>query len=111
MRLKTEIWIQALIRRAETGGAMAMVVSRGDRDAGGTLIRINRLDGYSSLLSPVTALEGGRIWRVITGPDTGNTEGEEMIAKECKRDPDLWVVEIEDRHGRHFIEETVEGIW
>jgi hypothetical protein len=111
MRLKTEIWIQALIRRAETSGAMAMVVSRGDRDAGGTLIRINRLAGCSSLLSPVTALEGGRVWRVIAGPKTADLEIEALIAKECKRDPDLWVVEIEDRQGRHFIEETVEGIW
>ena len=48
MRLKTEIWVQALVLRAAHGGAMATVFNRGDKDAGDCLIRANTLDASSS---------------------------------------------------------------
>ena len=68
MRLKTEIWVQALIMRASVGGAMATVFNRGDKDAGDCLVRVNNLDGSSSLFHPFLGLKvnvfGKNGWKV-----------------------------------------------
>jgi hypothetical protein len=31
------------------------------------------------------------------------------VRKRSGTDPDLWVIEIEDKHGRHFLEERVDS--
>jgi hypothetical protein len=37
------------------------------------------------------------------------TEGkvEERLMRELRFDPDVWIIEIEDRAGRHFLENVV----
>ena len=64
--------------------------------------------GRRSLFSPILGPEGQRIWqeRVESGAD--NQTIDTLIEQDLRIDPDLWVVEIEDRHGRHFLEETVK---
>lgn len=108
MRLKTEIWVQALVLRAAHGGALATVFNRGDKDAGDCLVRVNNLDGSSSLFSPILGSEGHRIWQERVESSTDNQTIDDLIKQDLRIDPDLWVVEIEDRHGRHFLEETVK---
>ena len=104
MRLKTGIWVDALIRRAQAGGAFACVVVRGDRDAGSVMVTVRGRDGLT-LYTPERNFEGERVWRA---------EGleEDALAKRIEQrldfDPDLMVVEIDDAAGRHFIEEPVE---
>lgn len=110
MRLKAEIWIGGLLRRAQSSGAMALIAHRGDKDAGSVMVRVNALDGCSALYVPFTGLEGERRWRLLTGGDTPDTQVEEIITREIEYDPDLWVVEIEDRQGRHFLDEAVETL-
>ena len=108
MRLKTEIWVQALILRATHGGAMATVFNRGDKDAGDCLVRVNNLNGSSSLFSPILGPEGHRIWQERVESGTDNQTIDNWIDQGLRIVPDLWVVEIEDRFGRHFLEETVK---
>ena len=38
MRLKSEIWVKAYLRRCTVNGAMAVVVRHGDDDAGAIFI-------------------------------------------------------------------------
>ena len=110
MRLKAEIWISGLLRRAQSAGAMALVAHRGDKDAGTVMVRVSTLTGCSALYVPFTGLEGDRRWRVSTGPDTPDSKVEEIIAREIQYDPDLWVVEIEDRLGAAFLDEVVDAL-
>ena len=51
--------------------------------------------------------DGERLW---IQPVVSDSEGEldAYIARQRGYDPDLWVVEIEDRQGRHFITEKVQ---
>lgn len=102
-QLKTSIWIDALIRRAQVAGAFACVVERGDRDAG-TVMVVVRADNSQTLYVPERDFEGQRVWRSRMVDEEGL-----RAALDSRRrfDPDLCVVEIEDRQGRHFIPEPV----
>lgn len=104
--LKAEFWTSALIRRAEIEGAFAAVVKRGDKDAGACLVKVRYLDGQAALYRPIRNMTGERVW-LPKGPDN---EGEidSYINSRVDDDPDIWVVEIEDRKGRHFLTEPVE---
>lgn len=111
MELKTEIWAQALIRRAEVGGAFAAVARRGDADGGAVLVKVARLDGSARLYAPARNGEGERIWLDLSAGSLGEAEPEidAYARKRADNDPDLWVIEIEDRHGRHFLTEPIDA--
>tara|TARA_R100000005_G_scaffold52003_1_gene25306 strand:- start:18643 stop:18981 length:339 start_codon:yes stop_codon:yes gene_type:complete len=109
-RLKAEIWIKAHIRKCATFNVPAVVVRRGDETAGSILIKINRLGPGCMVLSPTTNFDdGARMWLKGTGPDwVEETDADAYIERRVKNDPDLWVLEIEDREGRAFLEEKIE---
>jgi hypothetical protein len=108
MRLKSEIWAKAYIRRCNAEGAAAVVVSRGDAEAGVIVIKVARLDGTADLYVPAPAgyasEDGERRWINVarTIPDR---EADARVAAERRLDSDAWVIEVEDRAGRSFLEE------
>lgn len=109
-RLATELWVKALVRRAETAGASAYIVQRGDRERGDVLVKVARMDGEARAYVPRVSMEGERVFVDLIAQGVGPEEGEvdRYVAKARGRDSDLWVVEIEDRDGRHFLTEPVE---
>lgn len=110
MLLKTEIWVQALVRRAQAGGAFAAVARRGDRDGGAVLVKTTTLDGRARLYAAAQNGEGERIWLDLSAGKLGEVEADvdAYARRRFDDDPDLWVVDIEDRQGRHFLTEPVE---
>ncbi|MGB5092697.1 MAG: DUF1491 family protein [Parvibaculum sp.] len=107
-RLKAEIWVKALIRRAEVAGASAMVVRRGDATSGVVLVKLNHLDRTADVYSPARDGDGNLVWMRATGAvPVAEMDADAYIEKQRRFDPDLWVVEIEDRQGRHFLLEPV----
>lgn len=104
--LKAGFWTSALIRRAEIAGAFAAVVKKGDPDAGACLIKVRLLNGEATLYRPIRNMKGERVW-LPKGPEA-EREIDSYINSRVDDDPDLWIVEIEDRMGRHFITETIE---
>ena len=103
--LKTSVWAPALVRRAESGGAYATIVRKGDPDAGAALIKVRLLDGRAVLYWPMRDMSGERTW-LPKGPLV-EAEIDQLITKRLGTDPDLWVVEVEDRDGRHFLTEDI----
>lgn len=108
-RLKTDLWAAALLRRWNHDTAVvATLVRRGDADAGSVLLKISRLDGTATVLSQTVTAEGERAWMRGTGAaPVADAEAEAYIQRQRKRDPDLWVIEIEDRRGRFAPDEPV----
>jgi hypothetical protein len=108
-RLKTSIWVSALIRRAEIAGASAFVAHKGEVDAGAVIVKIALMDGTSRVWSSSYGRDGGRRWVHATGEAlVSDAEAEAYIARARTRDSDLWVVEIEDKKGRDFLTEEKE---
>jgi hypothetical protein len=106
--LSTDIWVGALIRRAEQGGAFAVVAKKGDNRAGAVLVKaVNRRDGEVRLFSEATRGDGERVWMQPL-PERDEDELDAYVERARRIDPDLWVVEIEDNAGRHFLVEPVE---
>lgn len=108
MRLRAEFWVKAYIRRCAVEGAAAVVVRHGDDDAGAIYIKINRLDGTCLLLGPAPAglagIESDRRWVTCLSPTgVSETDADAFLAREADFDSDIWLVEVEDRQGRHFL--------
>ena len=108
MLLSTDIWVSALIRRAEQGGAFAVVARKGDARAGSVLVKVlDRGEGPARLYAEATRMDGERVWMQPARSDQ-EADLDRYIERALRVDPDLWVVEIEDREGRHFLTEPVE---
>ena len=108
MQLSSDVWVYALIRRAELAGAFAMILRKGDARAGAVLVKLaNRKTGQTQLYAEATRGDGERVWMQ---PVSAQSEADldAYIERAARIDPDIWVVEIEDSEGRHFLTETVE---
>ena len=106
-RLKSGIFVRALIRRAEVAGAQAYVVRRGAEEAGAVFLKVSRLDGTCTILNQVVSGEGERAWSRPLGDSCDDAKAAAYFERQVKFDPDLWIVEIEDRDGRAFVDEKV----
>lgn len=103
MRLKSEIWVHALLRRCFVAGLYGAVLRNGAAEAGAIYVVIDRLDGTVKVLGPPPGSaideEGERLWSEVAPPVTSPADVAAFIARVAKFDPDIWVVEIEDRAG------------
>ncbi len=115
MRLKSNIWVSAYLRRCSVEGAFAAVRRHGADDAGAIFIKVDRLDGSAVLYGPApqTAFDdeqpADRMFAIVLGGEAPVPEAdiEARLTREIKFDPDLWIVEVEDRAGRHFLDRLV----
>ncbi|ETW12174.1 hypothetical protein ATO8_13802 [Roseivivax marinus] len=103
-RLATEVWVAAYRKRLDLAGIPAFVTAKGDTTAGAVLVKVARMDGTAELFSRrFDLMTDTRKWESIAhGPEA---EIDTRIARDRSTDPDLWVIEIEDRHGRHLLDE------
>ena len=109
MLLSTDFWVGALIRRAEQAGAFAVVVRKGDARAGAVLVKVlSRQSGEARLYASAVRGEGETFWMQPLSTEA-EPDVDAYIERSRRIDPDIWVVEIEDRDGRHFLTEPVEN--
>lgn len=107
MRLKSDFVVAALIRRCGTELVPAVLRRRGSPEAGAIFVKVDRLDGTADLYGPAPQAllaedAGDRLFApVLVGATPLDVE--ERVRKEIRFDPDLWLVEIEDRAGRPFV--------
>lgn len=113
MRLRSDVWVSALLRRAFAAGANAAIVHRGAEAAGAIFVAVDRLDGTADLWGPAPQADfseetdGDRRFERL-GVRLPRADLATRIASERRFDGDLWLVEVEDRRGRHFIEPPPE---
>lgn len=115
MRLKSSIWVAAYVRRCNIESAFAVVRKRGAEEAGAIFIVVNRLNGTATLYGPAPQsafaddTPTDRAFSIVVGRDAPAAEAdvEARLQKEMRFDPDLWIIECEDRAGRHFLDNIV----
>jgi hypothetical protein len=110
MRLKSELWVKAYLRRCRTEGADALLVRRGDTDAGAIYIKVSRLDGTALLYGPAPAgldeAREDRRWQpFLKGGPAAEAEVDGYLERQIGFDADIWIVAVEDRAGRHFLDD------
>ena len=100
-RLKTRMQVMAAVRLGTVRAIPITVARRGDEDAGTILIKLNRLDLGFTVLAQTRLPQGDLAWLRATGEaPVDEATADAYIARQVQRDPDLWVIEIEDREGR-----------
>jgi len=104
LKLTAEIWVAAYLTRLRLVDIPAFIVQRGDPTAGAVLVKLNTLDGQARLYQrSFDLMTGARKWIVLT--EGGEADVDQSIAKQRGFDPDLWVIEVEDKEGRHLLDE------
>ena len=113
-RLRTDFWVAALRRRAEAAGAYVSIARRGADEAGTIYVLVDRRNGSFDLYGPAPQsffaneeVEADRLFSPIA---QGSSEEElrQRMERELRFDPDLWLIDIEDREGRPFLDIAVE---
>lgn len=103
-RLTADFWARAYLARLRLAGIPAFVVAHGDDTAGAVLVKLSTLDGQARLYRRIFDLAvGRRRWDLAAEGDERTVD--DILARERARDPDLWVIEVEDRAGRHLLDE------
>ena len=98
------------MRRCQTEGVFGAVRRRGAEEAGAVFVKVALLDGNAMLYMPApqTVYDDSRpIERIFTSTSplpVPEASVEERLVKEVRFDPDAWIVETEDRAGRHFLD-------
>jgi hypothetical protein len=112
VRLRADIWVAAYLRVRNAESSVAVLRRRGAAEAGAIFIKIDRLDGRVALYGPApqsltTELPPGvdRLFQRMHKPDwIDPVNAEARLAREVRFDPDLWIVEVEDRDGEAQID-------
>lgn len=102
-RLTSEFWVKAYLARLRALNIPAFVTAKGDATAGAIMVKLNTLDGNAQAFQRSYDADGNRIWITLSeGPDM---EVEEALAKQRQYDPDIWIIEVEDKEGRSLLDQ------
>ncbi len=103
-RLTSDFWVRAYLARLRLAGIPAYMMARGDATAGAVLVVLARLDGRAVAWQRSFDLaSGARAWVVLA--EGTEAEVAATVVRQRRFDPDLWVIEIEDRQGRSLLDE------
>ena len=106
-RLRSDFWVSAYLRRCGVEGVDAVLRKRGAAEAGAIFVKVDHLDGTASLYGPAPQLflddSGERLFMPVLQAVTP-LDVEERMTRELRFDSDLWLVEVDDRAGRHFLD-------
>lgn len=103
-RLTAEIWVAAYLTRLRLAAIPAFITKKGDHTAGAVLVKLNTLDGLACCYQrSFDLMTGERQWMILSeGPES---DVDASIEKQKSFDPDLWVIEVEDKSGHHLLDE------
>lgn len=104
MRLTTDLWVSAYLTRLRLADIPVYVAAKGDATAGAVIVKSATLDGRARAFQRSFDLaSGNRVWVTLTEGDEAEVDA--LLRRQRDRDPDLWVIEVEDRQGRTLLDE------
>lgn len=104
-RLTADLWVSAYLTRLRLADIPAYVTAKGDANAGAVLVKVATLDGLAQVFQrSFDLMADSRVWVLLTtGPEA---DVDAVIARQRSRDPDLWVIELENRLGRTLLDQN-----
>ena len=103
-RLTAEFWVKAYLTRLRLIEVPAFVTAKGDATAGAVFVKLNTLDGAAKLFQrQYDLMSGQREWQVLA--EGVERDVDAAVTRQRGFDPDLWVIEVEDREGRHLLDQ------
>lgn len=103
-RLTADFWVSAYLARLRLADIPAYVTAKGDPTAGAVVVKIATLDGLARAYQrSYDMAQDGRIWVVLS--EGAERAVDEALARQRARDPDLWIIELEDRQGRTLLDQ------
>jgi hypothetical protein len=102
-RVTSEFWVKAYMTRLRVMDIPAFLTSRGDATAGAVLVKINTLDGNAAAYQRSYDVDGNRIWVPLS--EGTDAEVEEALSRQRQYDPDIWIIEVEDKQGRSLLDQ------
>lgn len=106
-RLASGLWVSAYLARLRLADLPVYVVAKGDATAGAVIVKSATLDGQARAFCRIfDFMADQRRWTVLA--EGAEAEVDQAVARARARDPDLWVIEVEDRAGRTLLEQ--EGL-
>jgi hypothetical protein len=103
-RLTASFWVSAYLARLRLADIPGFVVAHGDDSAGAVLVKLNTLDGRAvAFQRSFDLMSGARAWVVLAEGDEAAVDA--ALRRQRDRDGDVWVIEVEDRQGRHLLDE------
>ena len=106
-RLTTSILVSSVLRQAQSKGIFAAVLRQGDEQAGTIFVEVEIDSAQSSLYGRQVSIDGDYEWVCLTGEvPVSSAAVAERLQKESARDPDCWIICVQDPKGRNIF--TVE---
>ena len=107
-RIPTELWVKAHIKRLNLEGIPVVVIRHGDPHSGIVILKLNQHDEGFRVMSQMRHADGQLGWlEMCEGKSVSEEEADAYISRQTLRDPDLWVLEVEDRYGRHWFDGNI----
>lgn len=101
-RLPTELWVASVLRGAAAKTIPVYVLHRGAAASGTVVVKAVLGGGQCRLFNQSRDMEGKIVWlspleeKIVT-----EARADDYISRARSRDPDLWVIEVEDARGRN----------
>jgi len=103
-RLTTGFWVSAYLNRLRLAGIPVFVTQKGDATAGAVLVKLATLNGRAQAFQrSFDLLADHRVWVVLA--EGAEADVDAVLIRQRARDPDLWVLEVEDKAGRTLLAE------
>ena len=104
-RLPTELWIAAHVRQCATKGVPVYITRKGEPNAGTVIVKIVIRGMGCRVFNQFRSPEGKMGWfDLYEGQIVDETRADQYIKQARDRDPDVWVVEVEDVNGKNPFE-------
>lgn len=107
-RIPTELWVSAHVRQCGTLGIPVYIARRGASAAGTVMVKVFIPAAGCRLFNQARDLEGAMGWMdIFNGETVDESRADDYIRRAAERDPDVWVVEVEDKQGKNPFEGKV----
>ena len=102
-RLSSNTWVTAYFQFLQVEGIPFYLIRKGNDTSGAILVKVVKTKYEVQLFHNILDHIGNSSWVIFS--EGNEKEIDEDINKQISFDNDVWVVEVEEKHGRSLLDE------